>query len=135
MRFETDAVRIGGEPLILLCASLFYFRIPRLLWKERMEQLKAIGYNSIDVYFPWNYHELREGEWDFEGERDADAFLKLAAETGLWVVARPGPYICSEWDGGGLPAYLLARPNLRLRDNDARFCATYPGGSTGLCRF
>lgn len=121
VRFETDAVRIGGEPCILLCASLFYFRIPRLLWKERMEQLKAIGYNSIDVYFPWNYHELREGEWDFEGERDADAFLKLAAETGLWVVARPGPYICSEWDGGGLPAYLLARPNLRLRDNDARF--------------
>ncbi|MEQ4480925.1 beta-galactosidase [Cohnella silvisoli] len=112
---------VNGQSVIVLCASLFYFRIPRALWRHRMEQLKAIGYNAIDVYFPWNYHELAEGEWSFEGERDAEAFLKTAKEAGLWVVARPGPYICSEWDGGALPAYLLAKDNMKLRDNDAAF--------------
>lgn len=120
VQFDADAVRIQETPHILLCASLFYFRIPRAHWKERMEQLLAFGYNSIDVYFPWNYHETAEGEWDFSGERDAEAFLKAAAEVGLYVVARPGPYICSEWDGGALPAYLLTK-GLKLRDNDAEF--------------
>jgi beta-galactosidase len=120
VQFDADAVRIHETPHILLCASLFYFRIPRALWKERMEQLQAFGYNSIDVYFPWNYHEAAEGEWSFSGERDAAAFLETAAEVGLYVVARPGPYICSEWDGGALPAYLLTK-GLKLRDNDADF--------------
>ncbi|OMF22717.1 hypothetical protein BK133_25790 [Paenibacillus sp. FSL H8-0548] len=120
VQFDTEAVKIEGVPQILLCASLFYFRIPRALWQERMEQLKAFGYNSIDVYFPWNYHETAEGNWDFSGEKDAAAFLAAAAETGLYVVARPGPYICSEWDGGALPAYLLTK-GLKLRDNDADY--------------
>ncbi|WP_162341441.1 beta-galactosidase [Paenibacillus paridis] len=120
VQFGAEAVHIQGAPHILLCASLFYFRIPRALWKERMEQLKAFGYNSIDVYFPWNYHETQEGSWDFSGEKDVAAFLAAAAEAGLYVVARPGPYICSEWDGGALPAYLLTK-GLRLRDNDEQF--------------
>ncbi|MDQ0113880.1 beta-galactosidase [Paenibacillus harenae] len=120
VQFEAEAVRIHGKPQVLLSASLFYFRIPRAYWKERMEQLKAFGYNSIDVYFPWNYHEREEGVWDFGGERDISAFLAAAAETGLWVVARPGPYICSEWDGGALPAYLFAK-DMKLRDNDSSF--------------
>ncbi|GGD85720.1 beta-galactosidase [Paenibacillus nasutitermitis] len=115
------ALHLNGSPEILLCASLFYFRIPKAHWGERMQQLKSIGYRSIDVYFPWNHHELTEGCWDFEGEKDAAFFLKLAAEAGLWVVARPGPYICSEWDGGGLPGYLLADTTLKLRDNDPTY--------------
>ncbi|MGO4108493.1 beta-galactosidase [Paenibacillus sp. YAF4_2] len=120
VQFEASAVRIHGEPRFLLSASLFYFRIPRKLWKERMEQLKAYGYNSIDVYFPWNYHELREGEWDFAEERDVEAFLSAASDAGLWVIARPGPYICSEWDGGALPAYLQAQ-GIDIRQNDPVF--------------
>lgn len=120
VQFDADAVKIGDTSHILLCASLFYFRIPRELWKERMAQLKAFGYNSIDVYFPWNYHETAEGKWNFSGERDVTEFLAAAAETGLYVVARPGPYICSEWDGGALPAYLLTK-ELKLRDNDEGF--------------
>ncbi|MDQ8734320.1 beta-galactosidase [Paenibacillus sp. LHD-38] len=120
VQFDADAVKIGDTSHILLCASLFYFRIPRALWKERMAQLKAFGYNSIDVYFPWNYHETAEGKWDFSGERDVSEFLAAAAEAGLYVVARPGPYICSEWDGGALPAYLLTK-ELKLRDNDEGF--------------
>ncbi len=114
---RSDRVAINGQSRILLCASLFYFRIPRACWRQRMEQLVSFGYNAIDVYFPWNYHESEAGVWEFEGEKDAAAFLELAAEVGLWVVARPGPYICSEWDGGALPAYLL-KDGIRLRDND-----------------
>ncbi|MGG1615000.1 beta-galactosidase [Paenibacillus phoenicis] len=117
-----QAVNIHGESVILLCASLFYFRIPPELWQERLQQVREAGYNCIDVYFPWNFHELQEGTWDFTGMRDADTFLRLASEAGLWVIARPGPYICSEWDGGGLPAYLYAKePALRIRDNDPAF--------------
>ncbi|WP_194843394.1 beta-galactosidase [Paenibacillus sp. B01] len=118
-----NEVRIQGKSELLLCASLFYFRIPRALWRERMLQLKAFGYNAIDVYFPWNYHEPEEGQWDFAGEKDVRAFLQEAHETGLFVVARPGPYICSEWDGGALPAYLSAVEGMRLRDNDPLFLA------------
>jgi len=121
VQLSPNAFRIHGKPEILLCASLFYFRIPSALWRERMEQLKAFGYNGIDVYFPWNYHELREGEWDFGGEKDVEAFLTAAADAGLWVVARPGPYICSEWDGGALPAYLYAIEGIKLRDHNGLF--------------
>lgn len=117
-----QAVNIRGESVILLCASLFYFRIPPELWQERLQQVREAGYNCIDVYFPWNFHELQEGTWEFTGMRDADRFLQLASEAGLWVIARPGPYICSEWDGGSLPAYLYAKePALRIRDNDPAF--------------
>ncbi|MBM6997777.1 beta-galactosidase [Paenibacillus sp. DXFW5] len=117
-----QAVSIHGESVILLCASLFYFRVPSELWKERLDQVKEAGYNCIDVYFPWNFHEPQEGKWDFNGMRDAEKFLQLASEAGLWVVARPGPYICSEWDGGALPSYLYAKePFVRIRNNDPAF--------------
>lgn len=112
---------VDGEPRVLLCASLFYFRLPRSQWRERLEQVRASGYTSIDVYLPWNLHETAPGVWDFSGERDVAAFLDLAAEVGLLVVARPGPYICSEWDGGALPAWLTLDPDLRLRQHEPRF--------------
>ncbi|MFC0212162.1 beta-galactosidase [Paenibacillus chartarius] len=116
-----ESVKLNGDAKLILCASLFYFRIPRALWKDRLLKVKQFGYNCIDVYFPWNDHERQEGVWDFQGEKDAQHFLRLAAECGLLVVARPGPYICSEWDGGALPAYLLTKENLRLRDNNPEF--------------
>ncbi|SFJ51422.1 Glycosyl hydrolases family 35 [Paenibacillus sp. UNC496MF] len=121
LQLGASSLRIGGQAEIVLCASLFYFRLPRALWRERMEQVKACGYNAIDVYFPWNYHELEEGRWDFAGERDAEFFLRQAVEAGLWVVARPGPYICSEWDGGGLPAYLFAKPGMVIRSAEPAY--------------
>ncbi len=121
IQFDRATLIIDGVPRIVLCSSLFYFRIPRALWRDRLRAVRDAGYTCIDVYFPWNFHELVEGVWDFDGERDTAAFLSLAAEEGLWVVARPGPYICSEWDGGGLPAYLLIQRAMRLRDNDPQF--------------
>ncbi len=108
---------LNGKRQVLLVGSLFYFRIPRAAWRDRMEKMKQAGYHALDVYFPWNHHETAKEQWDFSGERDVDAFLTIAQEVGLYVVARPGPYICSEWDGGGLPAYLFAA-NMRIRDND-----------------
>lgn len=121
MQWTSNSVSIQGKSVILLSASLFYFRIPRELWRERMAQVKAYGYNCIDVYFPWNYHELREGEWNWEGQRNVEEFLEAAKDEGLWVISRPGPYICSEWDGGALPAYLLAKDDMQIRQNDPVF--------------
>lgn len=119
--FQQGNLLINGQPTIILASSLFYFRIPRGLWQERLHAVRAAGYTCIDVYTPWNYHEPTQGGWDFSGEHDVAAFFQMAAEAGLWVIARPGPYICSEWDGGALPAYLLTDRALRLRDNDARY--------------
>ena len=117
-----NAILLSGKPEILLCSSLFYFRLPASCWEERMVQLRMCGYNCIDVYMPWNFHELRPGEWHFEGEHDVDAFLTLARKHGLYVVARPGPYICSEWDGGALPAWLYDG-STPLRQNDPAYLA------------
>ncbi|MDR6550619.1 beta-galactosidase [Paenibacillus qinlingensis] len=121
VQLSADALRINGKPEIVVCASLFYFRLPRALWKERLQKVKAYGYNAIDVYFPWNYHEKEEGNWDFSEEKDAAQFLQDASQAGLWVIARPGPYICSEWDGGALPAYLFVKDNLHIRQNDQHY--------------
>jgi len=118
IRFTSEAIYINETPRILLCASLFYFRLPRAVWKDRLRKVKKAGYTCIDVYFPWNHHELHYNEWHFSGERDVEVFLRDVKEEGLLVVARPGPYICSEWDGGAIPAYLFAEENIQLRDND-----------------
>ncbi|TDD27762.1 beta-galactosidase [Kribbella turkmenica] len=123
VELDVRGVRIDGRPQVVLCASLFYFRLPREQWRERLDQVKASGYTCIDVYLPWNFHELAPGRWSFEGRRDVAAFLDLAHEVGLHVIARPGPYICSEWDGGALPAWLGLDPDLRVRQNEPRFLA------------
>ena len=120
VKLEDNALWINGKPVVLLCSSLFYFRIPSAYWRKRMRDLKKSGYNAIDVYFPWNYHEVKPGQWDFTGERDVAAFLRIAAEENLFVVARPGPYICSEWDGGGIPIWVHMRTR-EIRQYDADY--------------
>lgn len=120
VELRDNCLLLDEKPVILLSSSLFYFRIPRMYWEERMRQLKAGGYNAIDIYIPWNFHEIAPGEWDFLGMRDLEYFLKLAAQNKLYVVARPGPYICSEWDGGALPAWLFTM-DLQLRQYDPAY--------------
>ncbi|GIE95433.1 beta-galactosidase [Paractinoplanes rishiriensis] len=127
IELDPTGIRIDGEPRRLLCASLFYFRLPREEWRDRLRQVRRSGYTCIDVYFPWNFHETAPGEWCFEGRRDLAAFLDLAAEEGLYVVARPGPYICSEWDGGGLPAWLGLDNQLGVRQHEPRYLAQVDG--------
>lgn len=121
VKLQNGCLYIDGKATVLLCSSLFYFRIPAEYWQARMRQLKDAGYNAIDVYFPWNFHETEPDVWNFEGMRDVDRFLALAAQEGLYVVARPGPYICSEWDGGGMPAWLSERVGSALRQHDDRY--------------
>ncbi|WP_427885811.1 beta-galactosidase [Kribbella sp. GL6] len=120
---DARGITIDGTPRVVLCASLFYFRLPREQWQERLEQVRRSGYTCVDVYLPWNFHELSPGRWSFDGRRDVAAFLDLAAESGLYAIARPGPYICSEWDGGALPAWLGLDPALRVRQNEPRYLA------------
>lgn len=120
VEIDQSGVKIGGEYKILLVSSLFYFRIPREKWEDRMKALKSAGYNAIDVYFPWNYHEVEPGTWLFDENRDIDTFLSLAQKNDLYVIARPGPYICSEWDGGGIPAWLYLQ-DIPLRQDDERY--------------
>ncbi|ADQ06408.1 glycoside hydrolase family 35 [Caldicellulosiruptor hydrothermalis 108] len=119
VELDEQGIKIGNEYKILLCSSLFYFRIPKAEWEDRIRKIKMAGYNCLDVYFPWNYHEEEEGKWNFEGEKNVEGFLEIVKKYKMYVIARPGPYICSEWDLGGLPAYLLTKEGIRLRDENA----------------
>jgi beta-galactosidase len=127
IQLRPESIWINDQPVILFASSLFYFRIAAEEWRSRMQSLTRLGYNTIDVYFPWNYHELQPGCWDFDRQRDVAAFLQIAKEENLWVIARPGPYICSEWDGGALPAFLSANPNMPLREADLQYLEAVNG--------
>ena len=124
VELKSGALWIHNRPAVLLCSSFFYFRIPREYWRARMRDLKKSGYNAIDVYFPWNYHEVEPGVWDFAGEKDVAVFLRLAREENLYVVARPGPYICSEWDGGGIPVWVHMQSDA-VRQYDETYLAMF----------
>ncbi|KAM5246126.1 beta-galactosidase-1-like protein 2 isoform 2-T2 [Ctenodactylus gundi] len=95
--------------------SIHYFRVPKEYWKDRLLKMKACGLNTLTTYVPWNLHEPERGKFDFSGNLDLEAFVLMAAEIGLWVILRPGPYICSEIDLGGLPSWLLQDPGMKLR--------------------
>ncbi|MGI5869037.1 MAG: beta-galactosidase [Kiritimatiellia bacterium] len=123
IRFDRNCYWIENRPTWLLSGEMHYFKTTRGDWRRRLLQLKCAGFNTVSVYMPWNYHELGEGDWDFTGDRDVEHFLQLAAELGLYVVARPGPYICDEWQAGGLPVWLSGKPGIRLRTRDPEFLA------------
>ncbi|OXB69223.1 hypothetical protein ASZ78_011343 [Callipepla squamata] len=121
--FERDCFRKDGVPFRYVSGSVHYARVPRLAWRDRLLRLYAAGLNAVQVYVPWNYHEPQPGVYDFSGDRDVEAFLDLAAELGLLVILRPGPYICAEWEMGGLPAWLLWKPDIVLRSSDPAYLA------------
>ena len=102
---------------------MHYFRILPEYWEDRLRKLKAAGFNTVETYVCWNLHEPRKGEFDFSGRLDLVSFLETAQRVGLYALVRPGPYICGEWDFGGLPAWLLRDRNMRLRCSDPRFVA------------
>ncbi|GGA26474.1 glycoside hydrolase family 35 protein [Paenibacillus physcomitrellae] len=108
----------NGEPVRIMSGALHYFRVVPDYWRDRLLKLKACGLNTVETYIPWNLHEPKEGTFNFEGMADVVSFLTLAGELGLHVIVRPSPYICAEWEFGGLPAWLLADSNVRLRSND-----------------
>lgn len=104
-----------GQPLQIIAGAMHYFRVVPEYWEDRLRKLAACGLNTLETYVCWNLHEPRPGEFDFSGRLDLVRYLELAAAQGLMCIVRPGPYICSEWDLGGLPAWLLADPGMRLR--------------------
>ncbi|WP_030689216.1 beta-galactosidase [Streptomyces globisporus] len=106
-----------GEPHRVLAGTLHYFRVHPDQWADRLERMAAMGLNTVDTYVAWNFHERRRGQIRFDGWRDLDRFLRLAQEAGLDAIVRPGPYMCAEWDNGGLPAWLTDRPGMRLRSS------------------
>ena len=106
---------LDGEPFQILSGSIHYFRIVPQYWRDRLEKLKAMGLNTVETYIPWNIHEPKKGQFNFEGIADVAEFVRLAEELGLYVILRPSPYICAEWEFGGLPGWLLAEDGMRLR--------------------
>ncbi len=112
---------IDGKPLRIFSGSIHYFRSMPGKWHELLLKLKNAGMNTVETYCCWNLHEPRPGEYDFSGRLDLERFLKTAQELGLYVIVRPGPYICAEWDNGGLPAWLLKNENIRLRTEDEEY--------------
>ena len=111
----------NGRPHRLLAGSLHYFRVHPGHWADRLRRLAALGLNTVDTYVPWNFHERTEGDIRFDGPRDLAGFVRLAQAEGLDVVVRPSPYICAEWDNGGLPAWLTGTPEMRLRTSYGPF--------------
>uniref|UniRef100_A0A8C0H4K3 Beta-galactosidase n=1 Tax=Chelonoidis abingdonii TaxID=106734 RepID=A0A8C0H4K3_CHEAB len=112
-----------GKPFRYISGSIHYSRVPRYYWKDRLLKMKMAGLDAIQTYVPWNYHEFKPGVYDFSGDRDIEYFLQLANEIGLLVILRAGPYICAEWDMGGLPAWLLERESIILRSSDLDYLA------------
>ncbi|MFE2107305.1 beta-galactosidase family protein [Kitasatospora sp. NPDC059463] len=125
--FDGTGFRRNGAPHRIVSGALHYFRVHPALWDDRLARLRALGVNTVDTYIPWNFHELPTGEVDFTGWRDIAGFVRLAERHGLDVILRPGPYICAEWEFGGLPARLLAVDGIRLRSSDPAFLAAVDG--------
>ncbi|MET0322649.1 MAG: beta-galactosidase [Duganella sp.] len=115
---DTDFT-LDGKRIQIRCGEMHFARVPREYWGHRLKAIKAMGLNTVCAYLFWNYHEWREGRYDWAGQRDAVEFCRLAQQEGLWVILRPGPYACAEWEMGGLPWWLLKHPGdsfLRTRD-------------------
>ena len=117
------AFLLNGRPFQIRCGELHFARVPREYWRHRLQLVKSMGMNSVCAYLFWNLHEFQEGRFNWSGQADAADFCRLAQEEGLWVVLRPGPYVCAEWDGGGLPWWLLKNPDIHLRTQDPVFMA------------
>ncbi|XP_026976678.1 beta-galactosidase-1-like protein isoform X5 [Sagmatias obliquidens] len=115
---DHDRFLLDGAPFRYVSGSLHYFRVPRVLWADRLFKMRMSGLNAVQFYVPWNYHEPEPGVYNFNASRDLFAFLKEATLANLLVILRPGPYICAEWEMGGLPAWLLRKPKIRLRTSD-----------------
>ena len=112
---ENGKIVIDGKAEQIISGAIHYFRILPELWEDRLLKARQCGLNTIETYMCWNLHEPREGKFCFDGLLDFEKFIKIAEKLGLWVIVRPGPYICAEWENGGLPSWLMVKENLRLR--------------------
>ena len=113
-----------GKPFQIISGEMHPARIPKQYWRHRIQMAKAMGCNTIAAYIFWNYHEQKEGVFDFTTEnRNVAEFIRICQQENMWVLLRPGPYVCAEWDFGGLPPYLLKYPDIKVRCMDTRYMA------------
>lgn len=116
------AFLLDGKPMQIISGEMHPARIPRGYWQHRIQMAKAMGCNTIAIYVFWNYHESKPGIFDFStGNKDIAEFIRLCQQEHMWVLLRPGPYVCGEWDLGGLPPYLLSNPKIHLRSSDTAY--------------
>jgi beta-galactosidase len=120
---EGEHFVLDGKPFVIRSGEMHYQRVPHQYWHDRMKKMRALGLNTLTTYVFWNVHEPKPGVWDFAGDHDLGAYLKAAQEEGLFVLLRPGPYVCAEWDLGGLPSWLLANEQMKIRSRDPQFLA------------
>jgi beta-galactosidase len=98
-----EAFLLDGKPLVIRTGEMHFTRVPHEYWRHRLQLIRAMGMNAVCAYLFWNFHEFEQGTFNWKDQADAAEFCRIAQEEGLWVVLRPGPYVCAEWDGGGLP--------------------------------
>lgn len=121
LTYNDEGFLLNGKPWRVLSGAIHYFRVHPDYWEDSLKKLKACGLNTVETYTCWNLHEPKEGEFDFSGGLDIVRFVDLAASLGLYVILRPGPFICAEWDFGGLPSWMLRYPDLKFRCNNPVF--------------
>jgi len=120
-RVADGQFQLDGKPTRIISGEMHYPRIPREYWRARLKMARAMGLNAITTYVFWNEHEQTPGVYDFTGNNDVAEFIREAQQEGLWVILRPGPYVCAEWEFGGYPAWLLKDPTTIVRSSDPKF--------------
>ena len=116
---------LDGKPFVIISGEMHYPRVPREAWRQRMKMAKAMGLNTIGTYVFWNLHEPQKGKFDFSGNNDVAEFVKIAKEEGLWVILRPSPYVCAEWEFGGYPYWLQNEKGLVVRSKENQYLKEY----------
>ncbi len=124
-RIANEQFLLDEKPVQFFSGEVHPSRIPREYWQDRLKMVKAMGMNSISIYMFWNVHEPHKGVYNFEGNADIAEFVRLAQKEGLWVMLRPSPYVCAEWEFGGYPWWLLKEKDLKVRSKDPRFLDAY----------
>ncbi|MFT4112896.1 glycoside hydrolase family 35 protein [Silvibacterium sp.] len=122
-KVENGQFLLDGKPFQIISGEMHYARVPREYWRSRLKLAKAMGLNAITTYVFWNEHEPTPGVYDFSGNKDIAEFVREAQQEGLYVILRPGPYACAEWEFGGYPAWLLKDPDMKVRSRDPKFLA------------
>jgi beta-galactosidase len=117
----TNDFLLDGQRLQIRCGEIHAARVPKEYWRHRLQMAKAMGLNTVCAYLFWNLHEPKPGEFNWSGQADAAEFCRLAQEEGLWVILRPGPYACAEWEMGGTPWWMLKTDGVKLRSRDPRY--------------
>jgi beta-galactosidase len=123
LRANGDHFELDGKPFQIISGAIHYARVPRAYWRDRLRKAHVMGLNTVETYVFWNLHEPSPGQFDFSGQNDIAEFIREAQQEGLFVILRPGPYVCAEWEFGGYPAWLLRDHSIEVRTSNPAFMA------------